>query len=78
MAEIVVRIPEELKQEMDKIPIDWSKVARNAIREKVVRWVKLKKAISESKLTETDALELGRKVNQALAHRYRKLYPELE
>ena len=78
MAEIVVKIPEELKQEMDKIPVDWSKVARDAIREKAIKWAKLKEAISKSKLTEEDALELGRKVSRGLAERYRKMYPELK
>lgn len=78
MVEIVVKIPEELKQEMDKIPVDWSKIARDAIREKAIRWAKLKDAISKSKLTEDDALKLGRKVSRALAERYRKMYSELK
>ena len=34
---------------------------------------KMNKILAESTLTEKDALELGRKVNRALAKRYSKL-----
>lgn len=78
MGEIKVKIPEDLRLEMEKIPIDWSKVARDAIRKKALRWARLKDRISKSELTEEDALELGRKVNRSLAERYRKMYPELK
>ena len=79
MAEIVVKIPEELKQEMDRAPsVDWSKVARDAIRERSARLALLRAIASKSKLTEKDALELGKKVNRGLHERYKRMYPGLK
>lgn len=58
---------------MDQFPeINWSEVARCAIKEKVADLTLLKEFTSKSELTEKDALELGRKVNKALAKRYRR------
>ncbi|CAD7768307.1 hypothetical protein FHEFKHOI_00206 [Candidatus Methanoperedenaceae archaeon GB50] len=79
MAELKVVIPEDLKQEMDKTSfIDWSKVARDAIREQASKLARLKSIASKSKLTEKDALELGRKINRGLHERYKELYPGLK
>ena len=79
MGELKVVIPEDLKQDMDKAPfIDWSKVARDAIREQASKLARLKAIASKSKLTEEDALELGRKINKGLYERYKELYPELK
>ncbi|MFZ2071310.1 MAG: hypothetical protein WAV32_06920 [Halobacteriota archaeon] len=79
MAELVIRIPEDLKREMDRTSfIDWSKVARDAIREKASKLARLKGIASKSKLTDEDALELGREVNKGLHERYRELYSELK
>ena len=79
MGELKVVIPEDLKQEMDRtLFIDWSKVARDAIREQASKLARLKTIASKSKLTEEDVLELGRKINRGLHERYRELYPELK
>jgi uncharacterized protein (UPF0303 family) len=43
------------------------------IKEKLEEFVEVEKMLSKSKLTEKEALELGRKVNKALAKRYEKL-----
>ena len=78
MAEIKVVIPEDLKRVMDRTPfIDWSNVARDAIRMQASKLARLKAIASKSKLTEEDALELGRKINKGLHERYKELYPEL-
>ncbi len=70
---MTLSIPNELKDQMDQFPeINWSEVARSAIKEKVVDLTLLKEFTSKSELTEEDALELGRKVNKALAKRYRR------
>ncbi len=53
--------------------MNWSEVARQAIRRKADELSILKAIVSKSKLTEKDALELGRKVNTALHERYKKL-----
>lgn len=79
MPEIKIRISEDLKREMDKAgEVDWSKVARDAIRKKSSELALLKSIASKSELTEDDALELGRKVKKKLHRRYKEHYPELE
>jgi len=73
LVNMTLSIPKELKDQMDLFPeINWSEVARSAIREKVADLTLLKEFTSKSKLTEEDAIELGRKVNKALAKRYRR------
>lgn len=72
MVSITLAVPQELKTEMDRHPeMNWSEVARQAIRERVQILHKMDKLLSASKLTEQDALDLGKKVNQALAKRFR-------
>ncbi len=71
MVSITLSVPEELKVEMEHFPeINWSEVARAAIRQKVLLLVKMDKLLKNSKLTEEDAIELGRKVNRAVAKRF--------
>ncbi|MEK6939260.1 MAG: hypothetical protein AABX31_00885 [Nanoarchaeota archaeon] len=73
MVSITLAVPAELKTEMDKHPeLNWSEVARQAIKEKLMLLAKMDKLLSKSKLTEEDALELGRKVNKAVAKRVLK------
>lgn len=71
MPTITLSVPEDLKHEMDESKeINWSEVAREAIKTKLSQ-LKILKAISaKSKLTEKDALELGRKINQSLHQKY--------
>lgn len=74
MVSVTLSVPEELKRKMDEFPeINWSEVARNAIREKVSKLEFLKHFASKSELTEEDAIRLGRELNKRLAKRYRKL-----
>tara|TARA_Y100000031_G_C8005800_1_gene285753 strand:+ start:419 stop:637 length:219 start_codon:yes stop_codon:yes gene_type:complete len=71
MPTITLSVPEDLKKEMDiSRDINWSEVAREAIRIKISQLKILKSITSKSKLTEKDALELGRKINQSLHKRY--------
>ena len=73
LVNMTLSIPKELKDQMDQFPeINWSEVARLAIREKIADLNLLKEFTSKSELTEEDALELGRKVNKALSRRYRR------
>ncbi len=70
---MTLAIPKELKDQMDQFPeINWSEVARIAIRDKIADLNILKEFTSKSELTDDDALELGRKVNKALSRRYRR------
>ena len=71
MVSVTLAVPKEMKNEMDHYAvINWSAVARQAIREKLLLLERMDKLLANSKLTEKDALELGRKVNKAVAKRY--------
>jgi len=77
MAELRLKIPDELGEELKEIPEEnWSEFALRAIELRVFE-LKLKKSrklrhalfkalIAGSKLTEEDALELGRKANEGM------------
>lgn len=67
MPTITLSVPEDLKRDMDESKeINWSEVARTAIRSKVSQLKILKTISAKSKLTEKEALELGRKINESL------------
>jgi len=71
MVNVTFAVPTEMKQEMDSFPIiNWSEVARQAFREKLGELELLKKITSKSKLTEKDALELGRKINASITKKH--------
>ena len=71
MPTITLSVSKELKQEMEESrDINWSEVARVAIREKISQLKILKSITAKSILTEKDAIELGRKINQSLHKRY--------
>ncbi len=68
MTNMTLAIPEELHEIMRKhSEIKWSEVARQAIWEKAKKIDLMDKLLAKSKLTEEDALELGRKVNKGIA-----------
>jgi len=70
MAVITLSMPEDLKREMDSLKeMNWSAVARAAIIAKIEELKLLKDITSKSKLSERDALELGRKINKSLHDR---------
>lgn len=74
MAEIVVKIPKELEEDFKKIdPLFLELAVQRLIKERLEEFVKIEKILAKSKLTEKEALELGRKVNKSLAKRYEKL-----
>ena len=72
MVSITLAVPEELKKEMDRHPeLNWSEVARQAIKQRIIFLKKFEEFAAESTLTEDETVELGRKVNKALTKRYR-------
>jgi CCR4-NOT transcriptional regulation complex NOT5 subunit len=74
MAEIVVKIPKELEEDFKKIdPLFLELAVQRLIKEKLEEFVKVERILAKSKLTEKEALELGREVNKSLAKRYEKL-----
>lgn len=71
MVSLTLSVPVELKKKMDCFPeMKWSEVARQAIQERIILLENINKHLSKSKLTEEDALSLGRKVNKAVAKRF--------
>lgn len=65
MTNITLAVSNELKEEMDKFPeINWSEVARAAIKRKIEVFIEMQKLLSKSKLTEEDAIILGRKLKK--------------
>lgn len=74
MTNITLSVPEDLKKLMDEFPeMNWSAVAREAIKEKAVKLEFMKHFASKSELTEEDAIKLGRELNKKLSKRYREL-----
>lgn len=71
MVTVTLAVSEELKRKMETHPeINWSEVARQAFLQKLDDMEFLRKVKETSKLTEQDAIELGAKINRALAKRY--------
>lgn len=69
MSDVV--LPEELKKEMHRFPsVNWSVVAREAIERKLELLKKMEGLLSESKLSEEDAVALGRKISRKLGKAY--------
>ena len=73
MVSITLSVPEEMKSEMDNHPeLNWSEVARQAIREKLKILAKMDKLLADSTLTEEEAISLGRQVKKAAGKRFLK------
>ncbi|MAE49821.1 hypothetical protein CMI48_03270 [Candidatus Pacearchaeota archaeon] len=74
MAVITLSMPDDsLKAEMDKMEfMNWSAVAREAIRERIAQLAVLDAIAAKSKLTEKDALEIGRKIRKSRHKRYQE------
>ena len=74
MVSVTLSMPDELKKEMDSfMDVNWSAVAREAIKNKILLLKKFKDFTKNSKLTEIDALELGKKVNKVITAKYKNL-----
>ena len=72
MVSITLSVPEEMKDEMDNFQdVNWSAVARQAIKSKLLMLEKFKEFTKDSTLTEEDALKLGRGVSEKAMKRHR-------
>ncbi len=66
MPNLTLSIPNELKGKLERFPeINWSEVARQAFFEKIDILEKMNKMLSKSKLTEEDAIHLGRQAKRS-------------
>lgn len=70
MANLTLSVPNETKKEMDSFPeMNWSEIARAAIRKRIELLKKFKEFTRDSKMTEEDAIELGRKLKKGRFNR---------
>lgn len=70
MVSLTLSVSPELKKEMDEFPeMNWSEIARQAIKRRMELLKKMDKVLSKSKLTEKDVVELGRAINKSLSKR---------
>lgn len=73
MVSITLAIPKEMKKEMELYQdINWSAVAREAIKRKLLILREMDELLKNSKLTEKDAIILGRKITKKAAKRFRE------
>lgn len=71
MTNMTLAVPEDLQHIMQKHKeIKWSEVARQAMWEKARKLELMEKLLAKSKLTEKDALEIGREINKGIARRH--------
>lgn len=69
---MTLAIPEDLHKLMRKHKnIRWSEVARQAIQDQARKLELMNKILSKSELTDKDALEIGKKINEGIAKRHR-------
>lgn len=70
MPNVTFAVPEELHQEMRAHPeIKWAEVARAAFRAHLRRLDVYDRLFAGSKLTEADAIKIGREVRQGASRR---------
>ncbi|PIN77039.1 hypothetical protein COV15_03385 [Candidatus Woesearchaeota archaeon CG10_big_fil_rev_8_21_14_0_10_34_12] len=71
MVNITLSVPDELKKKMDLFAeINWSAIAREAIKQRIIMFEKFREFTKNSTFTEEDALKLGRKVNKKLIEKH--------
>ncbi|MDP4039134.1 MAG: hypothetical protein Q8P57_00960 [Candidatus Pacearchaeota archaeon] len=71
MTNMTLAIPEELHEIIRKHrEIKWSEIARQALWVQAKKMEIMDKILKKSKLTEEDALEIGRKINKEIARRH--------
>lgn len=74
MTTLTLAIPDEMKNKMDSFPeMNWSEVARQAFMQKIEDMEFLRKFKEKSKLTEADALRLGKEVSKEVSNKLRKM-----
>jgi len=73
MVSITLSVPQDMKQEMEVFQdINWSAVARQAIKRKLLMLEKFKEFTKDSELTEEDALRFGAEVSRKALERHKK------
>ncbi|MEK6938729.1 MAG: hypothetical protein AABX04_06815 [Nanoarchaeota archaeon] len=75
MATLILAIPDDLKQDLKELKVvDWPRIAREAIQQRVIQLRILKSISAKSKLTKSEAeklsIELGRKVRSGIHEKH--------
>lgn len=73
MAEITIRIPEELKELALMKRINWQLIIFRKLNEEFEELTRIKRIISKSNLSQEQADKLSDEINLSLADRYSKL-----
>lgn len=72
MTNMTLAIPEDLHKIMRKhSEIRWSEIARQALWNNARKLELMNKLLDNSKLSEEDAIAIGRKVNEGIAKRHK-------
>ncbi len=73
MVSITLSVPPEVKKHMEGFPeINWSEVARSAIKKKLVMLERFKAFSKDSTFTEEDALQFGSEVSRKATKRHKR------
>lgn len=73
MPNMTLALPADLKEKMDKFKeINWSEVARQAIREKTMMLDRMNQMLSHSKLAESEIEYNASKIKKAVAKKHKK------
>ena len=72
MTTMTLSVADDMKQKMNSFPeMNWSEVARQAFSQKLEDLEFLQKFKEKSKLTEADAMHLGKEVSKAVSQKLR-------
>ncbi|MBI2508086.1 hypothetical protein HYV89_03980 [Candidatus Woesearchaeota archaeon] len=87
MAEFIIKIPDEVKEDLEESNIDWPKLVRKFLTAKLFeiqlsKSIALQRAVFESltnksKLSGVDAMELADKINTGMLNELKSEFPEL-
>lgn len=70
MANITLAIPEDLKKDMEEFKeMNWSEIARAAIKKRIILMKEMNKLLAKSELTEEDTIRLGREINKKVSNK---------
>jgi len=71
MVNITLAVSEELRTEMQEFPeMNWSVIARAAIKKRVEMLRKFKEFNKDSEMDENVAIDFGKKVNRKVSEKY--------
>lgn len=71
MVNITLAVSEELRTEMQEFPeMNWSVIARAAIKKRVEMLRKFKEFNKDSEMDESVAIDFGKKVNRKVSEKY--------